>query len=84
MAIVRPEAVVEDVAEEVEPVVDVVTGEVADVEGLAVVAGVVTAGVGVPLEHPASATAVAATTTAVMRRRIPLLSLSLIDETCLA
>jgi hypothetical protein len=83
MAIVRPEAVVEVVPEEVGLVDDVVE-DVVEVEGLAVVVGVVTAGVGVPVEHPASATAVAARTAAVVRRRIPLISLSLIDESCLA
>lgn len=83
MAIVRPEGVVEDVAEGA-ALVDDVAEEVADVDGLAVVVGVVAAGVGDPLEHPASARAVAATTPAVVRRRIPLISLSLIDESCLA
>ena len=45
MAIVRPEAVVEDVAE-AEALVADVAEEVAGVDGLAVVAGVVAAGVG--------------------------------------
>jgi hypothetical protein len=80
MARVRP-AVVALVVEEAELLVDVV--EVGVDEGLAVV-GVVAAGVGDPLEHPASATAVAATTAAVVRRRIPLFPLSRIDESCLA
>ena len=76
MAMVRP-AVVEVVADGVELV--------AEVDGLALVVGVVVAaGVGDPPEHPASATAVAATTAAVVRRRIPLSSLPLIDESCLA
>jgi len=58
---------------------------VAEVDGLALVVGVVlAAGVGDPPEHPASAKAVAATTAAVVRRRIPLSSLPLIDESCLA
>jgi len=76
MAMLRP-VVVEVVAEGVELV--------AEVDGLALVVGVVVAaGVGDPPEHPASATAVAATTAAVVRRRIPLSSLHLIDESCLA
>jgi len=76
MATLRP-VVVEVVAEGVELV--------AEVDGLALVVGVVlAAGVGDPPEHPASATAVAATTAAVVRRRIPLSSLPLIDESCLA
>ena len=76
MAMLRP-VVVEVVAEGVELV--------AEVDGLALVVGVVlTAGVGDPPEHPANATAVAATIAAVVRRRIPLSSLPLIDESCLA
>jgi len=73
MAMVRP-VVVEVVADGAELVAEVV----AEVDAL--VAGVVAAGVGDPLEHAASATAVAATTAAVVRRRIPLSSLPLIDE----
>jgi hypothetical protein len=84
MAIVPPEAVVEAVAEEVELVDDDVEEGVAEVDGLAVVVGVVAPGGGDPLEHPASATAVAATTAAVVRRRIPLISPFLMDESCLA
>ena len=76
MVMVRP-VLVEVVADGVELV--------AEVDGLALVVGVVlAAGVGDPPEHPASATAVAATTAAVVRRRIPLSSLPLIDESCLA
>ena len=70
MAMVRP-VLVEVVADGVELV--------AEVDGLALVVGVVVAaGVGDPPEQPASATAVAATTAAVVRRRIPLSSLPLI------
>jgi hypothetical protein len=75
MAMVRP-VVVEVVADGVELVAE----DVAEVDGLALVAGVVAAGVGDPLEQAASATAAAATTAAVVRRRIPLSSLPLIDE----
>jgi predicted signal transduction protein with EAL and GGDEF domain len=75
MAMLRP-VVVEVVAEGVELV--------AEVDGLALVGVVLAAGVGDPPEHPANATAVAATIAAVVRRRIPLSSLPLIDESCLA
>jgi hypothetical protein len=76
MAMVRP-VLVEVVVDGVELV--------AEVDGLALVVGVVSAaGVGDPPEHPANATAVAATIAAVVRRRIPLSSLPLIDESCLA
>jgi WS/DGAT/MGAT family acyltransferase len=71
MAMVRPEAVVELGADEVELEV----GDVDDVDEVEEV-DEMAAGVGAPPEQAVSASAVAATAAAVVRRRIPLCSLS--------